>query len=141
MASSDLQVWQLIMQAGWLVKGLKEEGHVVDHAANGPDGLTMAREQVHDVIIMDRMLPGMDGFALCRQIRREGDRIPVLFLTARSAGQDRIRGLDRGAGGMHVRIEGCDLLYCDGHDPPAAARLRATRRRAPRARTSEGLEG
>jgi len=47
--------------AGWLVKGLKEEGHVVDHAANGPDGLTMAREQVHDVIIMDRMLPGMDG--------------------------------------------------------------------------------
>jgi two-component system OmpR family response regulator len=82
--------------AGWLVKGLKEEGHVVDHAANGPDGLTMAREQVHDVIIMDRMLPGMDGLTVISELRDENIVTPVLILSALGDVDDKVIGLRAG---------------------------------------------
>jgi two-component system OmpR family response regulator len=82
--------------AGWLLKGLKEEGHVVDHAANGPDGLTMAREQVHDVIIMDRMLPGMDGLSVISELRKENIATPVLILSALGEVDDKVMGLRAG---------------------------------------------
>jgi two-component system OmpR family response regulator len=82
--------------AGWLVKGLKEEGHVVDHAANGPDGLAMAREQVHDVIIMDRMLPGMDGLTVISELRDENIVTPVLILSALGDVDDKVIGLRAG---------------------------------------------
>ena len=82
--------------AGWLAKGLKEEGHVVDHAANGPDGLTMAREQVHDVIIMDRMLPGMDGLTVISELRDENIVTPVLILSALGDVDDKVIGLRAG---------------------------------------------
>lgn len=82
--------------AGWLVKGLKEEGHVVDHAANGPDGLTMAREQVHNVIIMDRMLPGMDGLTVISELRDENIVTPVLILSALGDVDDKVIGLRAG---------------------------------------------
>ena len=58
--------------ASWLVKGLTEAGHIADHAADGEDGLNMAREKVHDVIIVDRMLPKLDGLALIRRLRERG---------------------------------------------------------------------
>ena len=57
--------------ASWLEKGLVEEGHVVDLAGNGTDGLELAREQTHDVIIMDRMMPGMDGLEVVKTLRGE----------------------------------------------------------------------
>jgi len=82
--------------AGWLVKGLKEEGHVVDHAANGPDGLAMAMEKVHDVIIMDRMLPGMDGLAVISELRKDGINTPVLILSALGEVDDKVMGLRAG---------------------------------------------
>ena len=82
--------------AGWLVKGLKEEGHVVDHAANGSDGLAMAREQVHDVIIMDRMLPGMDGLSVISELRKEHIATPVLILSALGEVDDKVIGLRAG---------------------------------------------
>ncbi len=82
--------------AGWLVKGLKEEGHVVDHAANGPDGLAMAREQFHDVIIMDRMLPGMDGLSVISELRKEYIATPVLILSALGEVDDKVIGLRAG---------------------------------------------
>ena len=82
--------------AGWLVKGLKEEGHVVDHAANGPDGLAMAMEKVHDVIIMDRMLPGMDGLAVISELRKDGINTPVLILSALGDVDDKVMGLRAG---------------------------------------------
>jgi len=82
--------------AGWLLKGLKEEGHVVDHAANGPDGLAMAMEKVHDVIIMDRMLPGMDGLTVISELRDENIVTPVLILSALGDVDDKVIGLRAG---------------------------------------------
>ena len=82
--------------AGWLVKGLKEEGHVVDHAVNGPDGLAIGRELVHDVIIMDRMLPGMDGLSVISELRKEGIATPVLILSALGEVDDKVVGLRAG---------------------------------------------
>lgn len=75
---------------------LELEGYDPVIAGSAEAGLEFWRRGGIELILLDVMLPGMDGFALCRHIRREGDRIPILFLTARSAGQDRIRGLDEG---------------------------------------------
>ncbi len=75
---------------------LELEGYEPLSAASAEEGLEIWRAGGIDLILLDVMLPGMDGFAFCRQVRNEGDRVPVLFLTARSAGQDRIRGLDEG---------------------------------------------
>ena len=82
--------------ATWLVKGLKESGHLVDHAADGETGLAMAREAVHDVLIIDRMLPKMDGLAIIRSLRAEGMTTPVLILSALSDVDERVRGLRAG---------------------------------------------
>jgi DNA-binding response OmpR family regulator len=75
---------------------LELEGYEPLLAGSGEEGLELWRSGGIDLILLDVMLPGMDGFAFCRRVRDEGDRVPVLFLTARSAGQDRIRGLDEG---------------------------------------------
>ncbi len=75
---------------------LELEGYEVQLAGSAEEGLDLWRVGGIDLVLLDVMLPGMDGFAFCRLIRQEGDRLPVLFLTARSAGQDRIRGLDEG---------------------------------------------
>ncbi len=75
---------------------LELEGYEVLLAGSAEEGRDLWRTEGIDLILQDVMLPGIDGFAFCRQIRQEGDRVPVLFLTARSAGQDRIRGLDEG---------------------------------------------
>ncbi len=75
---------------------LELEGYEPVLAGSAEDGLDLWRGGGIELILLDVMLPGMDGFAFCRQVRNEGDRLPILFLTARSAGQDRIRGLDEG---------------------------------------------
>jgi len=75
---------------------LELEGYEPLVAGSAEEGLEIWQNGGVELILLDVMLPGMDGFAFCRRVRREGDRIPVLFLTARSAGQDRIRGLDEG---------------------------------------------
>lgn len=75
---------------------LELEGYEVLLAGSAEEAEPLWRGGGCDLVLLDVMLPGMDGFAFCRLIRREGDRVPVLFLTARSAGQDRIRGLDEG---------------------------------------------
>lgn len=72
------------------------EGYESVMAGSAEDGLRQWRSTGPDLILLDVMLPGMDGFEMCRIIRQEGDRVPILFLTARSAGQDRIHGLDEG---------------------------------------------
>lgn len=82
--------------ANWLIKGLKEEGHVVDLATNGPDGLDMAGEQAHDVIVMDRMLPGMDGLSVISRLRKDGVSTPVLILSALGEVDDKVMGLRAG---------------------------------------------
>src|ERR1700709_2144174 len=83
--------------AALLQPGLSEEGLTVDVAGNGEDALGMARSSTYDAIVLDVILPGIDGFEACRQLRTEGIWSPVLMLTARGALEDRVAGLDGGA--------------------------------------------
>ena len=83
-------------QAGWLIKGLHESGHVADHAADGEEGLSLARENVHDVLVVDRMLPRLDGLSVVRTLRAEGMRAPVLILSALSDVDEKVKGLRAG---------------------------------------------
>ncbi len=76
---------------------LREEGFAVDSAANGEDGLFNALQWEYDALVLDVMVPAPDGFEILRQLRAAGNTTPVLFLTARSALDDRLRGLDSGA--------------------------------------------
>ena len=80
-----------------LVRGLGEEGHPADLAPTGEEALWMARATPYDVIVLDVMLPGMDGFATCAELRAKNVWTPVLMLTARDALEDRVAGLDTGA--------------------------------------------
>ena len=83
--------------ANYLVKGLKESDFVVDHAADGKDGMMMAASEDYDVMIVDRMLPGMDGLAIIKTVRATGNQVPVLILSALGDVDDRVEGL-RGGG-------------------------------------------
>ncbi|MYN13342.1 heavy metal response regulator transcription factor [Pusillimonas sp. TS35] len=85
-----------IKTGNYLQKGLSEAGHHVDLARNGIDGLHLAREQHYELLILDVMLPGRDGWQVMAEIRRSSD-VPVIFLTARDQVEDRIRGLRLGA--------------------------------------------
>jgi two-component system, OmpR family, response regulator len=83
--------------AGFLVKGLREEGHTVDHAANGRDGLFFATSESYDTIIMDRILPGgIEGLGIVEALRATGNKTPILILSALGEVDDRIRGLRAG---------------------------------------------
>ncbi|MFN7633993.1 MAG: response regulator transcription factor, partial [Acetobacteraceae bacterium] len=83
--------------ARFVVKGLKEAGHAVEHAPNGRDGLFLAASEPFDVLVLDRMLPGgVDGVRLVETLRAQGNRTPVLFLSALSAVDERVRGLKAG---------------------------------------------
>ena len=82
--------------AGYLRKGLSESGHVVDHAATGPDGLAMALGDTYDALIVDRMLPGLDGLTLIKSLREQQIAAPVLILSALGQVNDRVRGLKAG---------------------------------------------
>jgi two-component system OmpR family response regulator len=115
-----------------LKRGLEEEGHAVDLAGDGPEGLWLATENEYAAIVLDVMLPGFDGFELCRKLRAAGVWAPVLMLTARDAVDDRVRGLDAGADDYLVKP--FSLLEL-------AARLRALARRDDRARPAVLREG
>ena len=83
--------------AGFVTRGLQEAGHTVEHAGNGRDGLFLAASEPHDVIIMDRMLPGnIDGLAIIEALRKSGNRTPILILSALNDVDERIRGLRSG---------------------------------------------
>ncbi len=83
--------------AGFLVKGLREAGHTVDHAGNGRDGLFLASSEHYDTIIMDRILPdGIEGLAIVEALRTTGNKTPILILSALGEVDDRIRGLRAG---------------------------------------------
>ncbi len=82
--------------AAYVVKGLGESGYVVDHAAEGRDGLFMATDGSYDALVVDRMLPGMDGLALISALRAADVRTPALILSALGAVDDRVKGLRAG---------------------------------------------
>ena len=83
--------------AAYVAKGLREEGHVVDHAANGRDGLFLALGEPFDVIVTDRMLPGPDGLSIIRALRLANITTPILVLTALGEVEKRVEGLEAGA--------------------------------------------
>ena len=85
-----------VKAADYLRKGLSESGYVVEVAHNGIDGQFLAQESEFDLVILDVMLPGLDGWQLLQIIRRKS-QVPVLFLTARDAVEDRVKGLELGA--------------------------------------------
>jgi two-component system, OmpR family, response regulator len=80
-----------------LERGFREEGYAVDVATDGPSGLWLATENVYDAVVLDVMLPGLDGVEVCRRLRDADRWAPVLLLTARDGVEDRVRGLDAGA--------------------------------------------
>jgi two-component system OmpR family response regulator len=82
--------------ANYLIKGLRESGHAVDHAAEGREGLYLAMEGSHEVMVIDRMLPGIDGLSIIRTLRAAGNRTPVLILSALGEVDDRVHGLRAG---------------------------------------------
>jgi two-component system, OmpR family, response regulator len=82
--------------AGHIIKSLRQHGHVVDHAQNGRDGLFLAGGETYDVMIVDRMLPGIDGLGIVKTIRGAGVKTPVLFLTTLGGIDDRVEGLEAG---------------------------------------------
>ena len=121
-----------VRMAGVLQRALREEGHAVDVAGDGPQGLWLAIENQYAAIVLDVMLPGMDGFELCRRLRESGAWAPVLMLTARDGVSDRVRGLDAGADDYLVKPFSLMEL---------AARLRALSRRDGRVRPPVLAEG
>jgi two-component system OmpR family response regulator len=81
----------------YLKKGLEQQGHVVDVAANGRDGLFLAAGETYEVMIVDRRLPGLDGLGVVKTVRGAGVKTPVLFLTTMAGVGDRVEGLEAGA--------------------------------------------
>jgi two-component system OmpR family response regulator len=111
-----------VKMAGLVRRGLGEEGLSADVARTGDDALWMVDSTEYDAIVLDVMLPGTDGFAVCRRLREAGTWTPVLLLTARNSVDDRVAGLDAGAD---------DYLTKPFSFAELLARLRALVRRAP----------
>jgi two-component system OmpR family response regulator len=82
--------------ARFLVKGLTESGYVVDHAADGTEGLALAETRRYDVLLVDRMLPGLEGLTIIESLRKRGDGTPALILSAKGEVTDRVAGLKAG---------------------------------------------
>jgi two-component system OmpR family response regulator len=116
-----------VKMAALVRRGLSEQGLTVDVAGRGEDAIGMARVSAYDAIVLDVVLPGIDGFETCRQFRIEGIWAPVLMLTARGALEDRVAGLDGGAD---------DYLTKPFSFAELLARLRALVRRGQRERPS-----
>ncbi len=111
-----------VKMASLLRRGLRKQGHAVDVVPAGEEALRMSAVVDYDAVVLDVMLPGIDGFETCRRLRDTGSAAPVLMLTARDAVEDRVAGLDGGADDYLVKPFSLAEL---------GARLRALRRRGP----------
>src|SRR6476659_7823267 len=112
--------------ASLLRRGLTEEGYAVDVVSNGIDAVWIASEQTFDAIVLDVVLPDIDGFEVCRRLRRTGRWAPLIMLTARDDVSDRVRGLDSGADDYLTKPFAFEELF---------ARLRSLVRRGPQERS------
>jgi len=106
--------------ADHIVKSLQQHGHVIDHADNGRDGLFLAAGETYDVLIVDRMLPGLDGIGIVKTVRGAGINTPVLFLTALDGIDNRVEGFNAGGDDYLVK----PFAFAELH-----ARLKALARR------------
>ena len=109
--------------SAYVKRGLEESGYAVDAVFNGRDALDWCAATAYDLVILDILLPGLDGLTVCRQLRLAGSRVPILMLTARDAVVDRVAGLDAGADDYLVKPFALAELL---------ARLRALARRGQR---------
>jgi two-component system OmpR family response regulator len=117
--------------AAYIVKGLTESGYVVDHAADGREGLFMATSGQYDALIVDRMLPGMDGLSLVSALRAAEMTVPVLILSALGAVDDRVKGLRAGGDDYLVKpfafaelLARIEVLLRRGGGSPTTTKLR-----------------
>ncbi|PZS19486.1 MAG: DNA-binding response regulator [Pseudonocardiales bacterium] len=117
-----------LRMAALLKRGLEEDGYAVDVVGTGTDAVWQANEFSYDAVVLDVMLPGMDGVGVCRRLRESGRWMPVLMLTARDSVEDRVRGLDAGAD---------DYLTKPFSFAELSARIRALIRRGAVERPSE----
>jgi two-component system, OmpR family, response regulator len=117
--------------AAYIVDGLRRAGHLTDQIADGREALFLATSNSYDVIVMDRMLPGMEGLSLVRSIRGSGVQTPILFLTARGGIDDRVAGFEAG---------GDDYLVKPFAFSELSARLAALARRPPLAEVETSLQ-
>ena len=108
--------------AAYVSNGFAEEGHSAETVADGRDGLTQAMDEVYDILVIDRMLPGLDGLSLVRALRAVGHRVPVIFLTSLGGVDDRVDGLNVG---------GDDYLVKPFAFAELLARINALARRPP----------
>lgn len=108
--------------ADYLARGLRESGHSVDHTADGRDALILATDEEYDVMIVDRMLPSIDGLSLAKAVRGAGNQTPILFLTSLGGIDDRVDGLEAG---------GDDYVVKPFAFSEILARVNALARRAP----------
>ncbi len=115
----------------YLKQGLEEAGFVVDLARNGEDGLHLAETDAHDLLILDVMLPGMDGWQVLRSLRQAGRDTAVLFLTARDDVDDRVKGLELGADDYLVKPFAFSELL---------ARVRTLLRRGSRGKDADSIK-
>ena len=106
--------------ASFITKGLREEQYAIDATGDGEEGFQMANTIPYDLLILDVMVPQMDGFTICRRLREKGNKTPILLLTARDTVEDRVTGLDTGAD---------DYLTKPFAFPELLARIRALLRR------------
>jgi len=118
--------------AAGLKRGLEAEGFAVDNAMNGIEGLAVARERPYDAIVLDIMLPGVNGFQICSTLREEGNWTPILMLTARDSEMDETQALDSGADDYLTKPFSYLVLL---------ARLRALLRRGARERPTVLVAG
>jgi two-component system OmpR family response regulator len=116
--------------ADYVAKGLRQHGHVIDSARTGRDGLLLAAGETYDVMIVDRMLPGLDGLRIVKTIRGAGVKTPVLFLTTLGGIDDRVAGLEAG---------GDDYLVKPFAFAELLARVNALARRPPPADVQTSL--
>mgnify|MGYP001292019555 FL=1 len=114
--------------ASFIKRGLEEERYIVETAADGQVGLDLALNNVFDAIVLDVMLPKLDGYSVLRALRDEGNATPVIMLTARGSTEDRVQGLDLGAD---------DYLTKPFHFEELAARLRSILRRSTTEKTTK----
>src|SRR5215208_3149006 len=121
-----------VKMAALIRRGMREEGLAADVAIKGEDALWMAEANEYDALVLDVMLPGIDGFETCRRLRDEGVWTPVLILTARDSVEDRVAGLDGGAD---------DYLTKPFSFAELSARLRALVRRGQKERPAALVVG